>query len=275
MQDRRRADETWRAHLRDQRGFAPPLYRYPASEGVTDLIRSFWVPVWDLPRGEVSRQRVLNHPVANLVVGNEYAQVVGPRPNLTGKELRGRGWVFGAMLAPATGMLLTGRPIKEIVDTDVDLVSMTTVPAQQLIRDVRTLMTPDPHSVDAHLRAIRHVEEVLAHTLSIDDEGLLINAVVEFCESRPEVVRVTQICREFAVSERSLQRLASRRIGFSPKWLIQRRRLHEAALNLAHRDAPALADLAVDLGYADQSHFIRDFKAVTGMTPAAYSAEPR
>ena len=275
MQHHRQRDETWSAHLRDQRGFAPPLYRYPASVGATNLIRSFWVPVWDLPGGEVSRQRVLNYPVCNLVVGNDYAQLVGPRPNLSSKDLTGRGWVFGTMLAPATGRLLAGGPVRGIINTDVDLVTLTSLPVQQLISVIREAMTPDPHSVDAHLWSVRCVEEVFSNVLSIDDEGLLINRVVEFVETRPEVVRVTEICHEFGLSERSLQRLTSRRIGFGPKWLIQRRRLHEAARNLANRDAPPLADLAAVLGYADQSHFIRDFKAVTGMTPAGYSAEPR
>ena len=32
------------------------------------------------------------------------------------------------------------------------------------------------------------------------------------------------------------------------------------------------ADVAADLGYADQAHLIRDFRAATGQTPAAYAA---
>ena len=86
-----------------------------------------------------------------------------------------------------------------------------------------------------------------------------------------KVVRVAQVCERFELSERSLQRLTRRRIGLSPKMLIQRRRLHEASARL--RDHPtSLADVAADLGYADQPHFTRDFRTVTGMTPGEFAA---
>ncbi len=99
----------------------------------------------------------------------------------------------------------------------------------------------------------------------------MVNALVAFVEGRSDVIRVAQVCDEFDLTERALQRLVRRRIGITPKWLIQRRRLHEAAERL--RDGRGnLASLAADLGYADQPHFTRDFQTVTGMTPGAFAA---
>ena len=86
--------------------------------------------------------------------------------------------------------------------------------------------------------------------------------------------RVGQVCEKFAITERTLQRLTARRIGLSPKWLIQRRRLHEAAERLRDTERPDLARVAADLGYADQAHFGRDWRAVTGLTPGEFAAEP-
>uniref|UniRef100_UPI00135ACF58 AraC family transcriptional regulator n=1 Tax=Agromyces humi TaxID=1766800 RepID=UPI00135ACF58 len=40
---------------------------------------------------------------------------------------------------------------------------------------------------------------------------------------------------------------------------------------LAAPDAPALADLAADLGFADQAHLTREFRAVIGETPRRYA----
>jgi hypothetical protein len=71
--------------------------------------------------------------------------------------------------------------------------------------------------------ARRLVEEVLSTLLPVDEEGLLVNAVVEHVENDPGVQSVRQITQRFGMTERTLQRLTARRIGLSPKWLIQRR----------------------------------------------------
>lgn len=54
-------------------------------------------------------------------------------------------------------------------------------------------------------------------------------------------------------------------------WLIQRRRLQEAAELLRGRPA-GLGEVSAALGYADQAHFTRDFARVTGTTPGRFAA---
>nr|WP_286672575.1 helix-turn-helix domain-containing protein [Cohnella hashimotonis] len=73
------------------------------------------------------------------------------------------------------------------------------------------------------------------------------------------------------LSVRSLQRLLDRYIGVSPKWILQRFRLQEAAERIRQGGAADWSALAADLGYYDQAHFIRDFKSVVGQTPDAYA----
>jgi AraC-like DNA-binding protein len=73
------------------------------------------------------------------------------------------------------------------------------------------------------------------------------------------------------VSERTLQRLFRDYIGLSPKWVLKRYRVHEAAERIASGEAPDAAWLAAVLGYSDQSHFIRDFSAQVGCSPGTYA----
>jgi AraC-like DNA-binding protein len=53
--------------------------------------------------------------------------------------------------------------------------------------------------------------------------------------------------------------------------VLQRYRLHEANERLKAEPRTSLVELALELGYVDQPHFVRDFKAVVGVTPGSYA----
>ena len=268
-------DPTERAHLRDDEGYSPPIFRFAPSPGLGDVVRRYWLPVWDLPAGRTTVQRVLQYPVVMIVVTADYARCIGPSTGLSTQELRGRGWAVGAMGQPATGALVLGGPVSAITDRFVDLDAVPGLDGPGLTAGIRTAMADAPDTESSQRAVVDHLEHALGALLPVDEEGLLVNAVVERVEADSSVQRVSQLVEAFGMSERTLQRLCARRIGLSPKWLVQRRRLHEAAERLSGDDSPDLARVAVELGYADQAHFTRDFRTVTGLTPGGFAGEPR
>jgi AraC-like DNA-binding protein len=267
-------DDIERAHLVDPTDHTWSIARSSVSPDLADLARRFWIPVWDVPEGRDSVQRVLQYPVCLVVVSDSYARFYGVVSGLSHTMLTGRGWAVGLMLQPAAGHLVTGEPVRRMTDRYVDLSTLTTVDGTRLTRRVRSAMRPDPMSAEAQADAREIVEDALRPLLPIDDEGLVVNAIIEDVETSPELLRVDELCARFDISERTLQRLLHKRIGLGPKWLIRRRRLQEAADRL--RDSGAeLAGIAVDLGYADQAHFTRDFRKATGMTPGEFASRFR
>ena len=62
-------------------------------------------------------------------------------------------------------------------------------------------------------------------------------------------------------------------MGAGPKWIIQRYRLRDAAEQATQGHDVDWARLALDLGYHDQAHFIRDFTAMIGTSPTRYARE--
>jgi AraC-like DNA-binding protein len=83
---------------------------------------------------------------------------------------------------------------------------------------------------------------------------------------------VADVAAAHGVSVRTLQRLFRAHVGVTPKWVLQRYRLHEAAERIAFGEATDLAALAQDLGYFDQAHFGNDFRRYVGVPPTAYAA---
>ena len=63
-------------------------------------------------------------------------------------------------------------------------------------------------------------------------------------------------------------------IGHAPHQYVLRRRVGVAAQLLKDSDR-ALADIALEVGFADQSHFTRTYASVTGETPSAYRRRHR
>ena len=262
------------AHLIDPADSTFTITRTPVADDLGDLAQRFWIPVWDVPPSASSPQSVLQYPVCLIVVSDTYARFYGVVSGLSRTVLSGRGWAVGVMLRPAAGWLLTGRPVRRLTDRFVGLDAMGTLDGPALTGAVRRAMTEDPDDPDSQAGARQAVEDALRRFLPVDDEGLLVNAIVDDVEGSPDLLRVDELCARFELSERTLQRLLHKRIGLGPKWLIRRRRLQESAERL--RDAGAgLAAIAADLGYADQAHFTRDFRRATGLTPGEFAARFR
>ncbi len=271
---RHATDAIQRAHLADPADVSHTMFRYEPPDEMAELISWFWIPVWSVPPGLESPQRVLQYPCSLLVITEEYARFYGVVRGLSTTTLVGDGWAVGVRFQPAAGYLLSGRPMIEFTDRHVELNEVLGELGDELTEQVRTTMrSGDPTSVESHEGAIALTGDAVRSGAPVDEEGRLVNELVEFVESHPEVVTVSQVGERFGLSERSLQRILRRRLGLSPKWLIQRRRLQEASVRLRRREPDeSLAALAADLGYADHAHLSRDFRAVTGWSPAEFAA---
>ncbi len=80
--------------------------------------------------------------------------------------------------------------------------------------------------------------------------------------------RIDRMARELGVGRRQLERLFKLQVGVGPKEFASLARFGSA---LRHIDGQnAWADVAAAAGYADQAHFIRNFRRRTGLRPTEY-----
>ncbi|UDY37783.1 helix-turn-helix domain-containing protein [Dermatobacter hominis] len=270
-----RPERLRKAHLADPADVSHTMSRYAAPDDLADLLQWYWVPVWSVPAGQRSEQRVLQYPCALIVITQEYARFYGVVTGMSSTELQGDGWAVGSLLQPAAGSLVAGRTMSELTDAHVELADLLGERGATLAATVRSAMDADGPAgwaePEVHARATGAVSTFLREHLPVDDEGRLVNELVARVERDDQLVRVSQLAEAAACSERSLQRLLRRRLGLTPKWLIQRRRLQDLSLRLREREeGETLASLAAELGYADEAHLVRDFRTVTGWTPARF-----
>jgi len=79
---------------------------------------------------------------------------------------------------------------------------------------------------------------------------------------------VQELARELGQSRQQLARTFRRELGISPKQLGRVARLQRAIDRLQRGPIGSLAQQALELGYYDQAHMARDFRALAGITPA-------
>jgi len=241
---------------------AQGLRRYWPSDDLAPFIEHYWIVRWDLPEPQTAE--TLPHPSMHMVLEEGRSEVVGVMRGRFTRRLEGVGRVIGTKFRPGAFRSFVDRPAVSFRDRRLPLRSVFGADIPPFDRDALA------HEDDAG--SIEVIESFLrsfrpAATPSMELAGRITARIAE----DRGITKVDQIVEQFAMSKRRLQRLFRDYVGVTPKWVIQRYRLIEAAERLNAGTAAGLADLAQDLGYADQAHFIRDFKRMVGRPPAGYA----
>jgi AraC-like DNA-binding protein len=238
--------------------------RYHPSADLEPYVEHYWLVEWDLRGRPPHRAATLPHPSVHMVFEpGGRSRIRGPARAKFARVLKGRGGVFAVKFTPAGFQPFARGPVSRFTDRIVTPRSVFGVAALDLERAVLAARTDRSRIeiVEAFLRA-RGGEP--------DEHVLLVSRMVYTVVNDRRLVRVDDLAARFGINTRTLQRLFSRYVGVSPKWVIQRYRLHEAAERLAAGPVDHAA-LALELGYSDQAHFVRDFKTIVGLSPAAYA----
>lgn len=94
-----------------------------------------------------------------------------------------------------------------------------------------------------------------------------IEDALDFIDQNSSNVTVEKVYVHLGISERQLERRFKQNIGISPQLYIRIRRINEAFRLMDSGKFEHLSDIAYELNFHDQSHFIRDIKAFSGINP--------
>ncbi|MBK7099269.1 MAG: helix-turn-helix transcriptional regulator [Sphingobacteriales bacterium] len=92
-----------------------------------------------------------------------------------------------------------------------------------------------------------------------------------FYNQKQLATSVLDLSKCACISDRQLRRISSEWLGMNTEAFVSYNKyLH--SLNLLHHSNKSLTQIGLEAGYYDQSHFIRNFKSYTGLTPKEYQA---
>ena len=243
--------------------------RYYPSPDLEPYVEHYWSVQWDLRGLAAERVETLPHPSVHMVFEhNAGGRVAGVARGKFVRLLEGEGGVLGVKFRPGGFYPFAGVSIATLADATVSLAHIFGAEGSALERAVVAEAT------DAS--RITVIEDFLRRRRPAPDETVpRIAEIVYAVAADRSILKVDDLVGRYGMNKRTLQRLFAKYVGVSPKWVIQRYRLHEAAERLASDPSPSQSALALLLGYSDQAHFVRDFKTIVGASPAAYARQAR
>jgi AraC-like DNA-binding protein len=162
------------------------------------------------------------------------------------------------------GRHLFGVPVNELADRSTLLTELWGPAGRRLVDAVSG--APDGAAVMARLSAT--IRPTAAATTP--QTALLAAAMRALSPGGdPRLARLSTLAGHLGLSDRHLRTVFARDVGLSPKQFARIVRLRHV---LSRFGGDRWARLADEAGYFDQAHMIGDFRALMGVTPAAYAA---
>ncbi|GAB3970734.1 helix-turn-helix domain-containing protein [Plantactinospora veratri] len=228
--------------------------RHASATPSADLARyvaRYWIVSWEY--AEPYRQLIVPYPNVHLTLRGGRGTVTGVSSGHQVRVLAGVDRVFGVAFRPGCFRPFLGAPVSTLTDRSVEA------------GEIFPGDLPDPLDVPT-------VEEYLRRRLpEPDPRAEEVAEIVARIAADPGISRVDALADDLGTSVRGLQRLFAEYVGVGPKWVIRRYRLREVTERLGRGESVDWAALAAELGYADQPHFVRDFRKMFGESPTRYA----
>ena len=256
---------------------APRYLELPPGPALAPWVACYWAIRADRAAGTLNR--VLPDGCADLIAGvpgSAEPLVVGTMRTARVVPLAGPVDLFGVRFRPGGALPFLDTPLDQLTDTRVPLDALWGR-ASEAVADALAPAAPEIRAQRLE-RALQAWLGALPAPGPRSDEALAARAIDLMRRTRGGLA-VSAVAALLGVGERRLQRAFDRSVGLGPKMLSRVLRFRRAVREIerAGFDPGRIGwtALALAAGYADQPHFIREFKALAGLTPVRYATERR
>ena len=254
---------------------------YPTSPDLAPLVKCYWSLEFQASP-ILKKQTIVPDGCMELIVhvGDLYQQFLPDGSRI----IQPRSFVFGQLsrsleIAPTgrTGIIAARfHPDGFTHMTPIALVEMENkaVALDELFGEAGIQLEQNILDAANTLERIELLEAFILSRLNIPEAiDRVVKSSVDLLVTMEGQVNVERIAGQLNVNRRQLERKFSTTVGLSPKQLSKIIRLQATLKKLNQDPETNLTDLAYQYGYFDQSHFIKDFKEFTGISPKQFFAE--
>jgi AraC-like DNA-binding protein len=245
------------------------IHRYRAPRGVLgEFVELLWL--FDGYIQPHAQERMLPTATTELVIdlrcnakASEAALVAGPHSEHWVLDTSREAAVLGVHFRPGGAFPFFGVPAGELHNARVSLDTLWGSRAALLSEQVLGASSPDA-KFDVLEQALLGAARTLARHRAVTF------ALREL--SSPQDRSIAEVAGAVGMSQRRFLDRFRDEVGLAPKLFARVQRFQAVVEGVHSLDEVNWADIAASCGYFDQAHFIHDFRAFSGFTPAAYFA---
>jgi AraC-like DNA-binding protein len=195
----------------------------------------------------------------NIVIQPRYF-VIGQLTRPLEIEPTGRTGIFSVRFRPNGFLPFASLPLKEMENTVFPLEKLFCKEGKEI-----EYLILNVHSIKERLDLIQTF--LLKRLTRLETIDHIVKSTVATILTTNGQLSIEEISKESQINRRQLERKFYLAIGLSPKQLSKIVRIQAALNMLLTKECTDLTSLAYQNEYYDQSHFIKDFKELVGVTP--------
>lgn len=187
--------------------------------------------------------------------------ICGQQTNYYDLSLSGKTGMILIVFRPHGVKSFFNFPITELLNENLSLQDLAVNGAVEL--EDKLFNSPN------NKQRVIHLENFFIKRLIPNNEFKRVEHAVKIIENSKGKIKAQDIAHEVCLGIKQFERTFSKYVGVNPKKFASIIRFQNV-LQINSKDKRTLSQIAVDNGYYDQSHFIHDFKSLTGLTPKAF-----
>ena len=249
--------------------------RFEPSEKLSDFVECYWFINADIHNPIDSKEYL--HPEGGIGIILNYADslqfdgILHTAPcildgtNTLTRELGLNGVLdaVGIRFKPAGANLLFSLPLNELKNETLSLA------------DTALNNYPDLYYKLSRAKTfsfkVSIIEDWLCRSLqSKTNTSNIVTQSLQLIKNQNGLITIESIAKKLDYNQRRIERLFNSQVGMTPKEYSRNLRIKAARTTIKNNKTKSFTEIAYDLGYYDQAHFIKQFKNVMKITPREY-----
>jgi AraC-like DNA-binding protein len=172
---------------------------------------------------------------------------------------------YGAGQFTSTQVVLKPHALQTLMGLNASILTNSLVDLSEFSAGSLNMRLMEAHTDEQRVRLI--TDFLISKLRQTKSRDCLVEESLRLIHHNSTSVTVKQLLDTFNLSERQFEKRFTQAVGLTPYFYIRVKRFNQAIHLMKTHPLAKLTDIAYALNYYDQSHFIRDIKAFSGITP--------